>query len=42
MNIHEYQAKQLYREYGIPTPNGFEAFTVEDAVSAAKKLPGPV
>ncbi|NOT71973.1 MAG: ADP-forming succinate--CoA ligase subunit beta [Hyphomicrobium sp.] len=42
MNIHEYQAKQLYRQYGIPTPNGQEAFTVDDAVAAAKKLPGPV
>jgi succinyl-CoA synthetase beta subunit len=42
MNIHEYQAKELYRQYGIPTPNGFAAFTVEEAVAAAKKLPGPV
>jgi succinyl-CoA synthetase beta subunit len=42
MNIHEYQAKQLYRKYGVPTPNGHEAFTVADAVEAAKKLPGPV
>ncbi|MGL4396529.1 MAG: ADP-forming succinate--CoA ligase subunit beta [Hyphomicrobium sp.] len=42
MNIHEYQAKQLYREYGIPTPEGFAAFTVDEAVAAAKKLPGPV
>ena len=42
MNIHEYQAKQLYREYGIATPVGYEAFTVDDAIAAAKKLPGPV
>ena len=42
MNIHEYQAKELYREYGVPTPTGFPAFTVDDAVAAAKKLPGPV
>ncbi|MFT3732576.1 MAG: ADP-forming succinate--CoA ligase subunit beta [Hyphomicrobium sp.] len=42
MNIHEYQAKELYRQYGVPTPNGFPAFTVEEAVEAAKKLPGPV
>lgn len=42
MNIHEYQAKQLYREYGIATPNGHEAFSVDEAVAAAKKLPGPV
>ena len=42
MNIHEYQAKELYREYGVPTPNGFPAFSVEEAIEAAKKLPGPV
>ncbi|WP_045834797.1 ADP-forming succinate--CoA ligase subunit beta [Hyphomicrobium sp. 99] len=42
MNIHEYQAKELYREYGVPTPNGFPAFSVEEAVEAARKLPGPV
>jgi succinyl-CoA synthetase beta subunit len=42
VNIHEYQAKELYRQYGVPTPAGHAAFTVEDAVAAAKKLPGPV
>ena len=42
MNIHEYQAKELYRQYGVPTPQGFAAFTVGEAVEAAKKLPGPV
>jgi succinyl-CoA synthetase beta subunit len=42
MNIHEYQAKELYRVYGVPTPNGFAAFSVAEAVEAAKKLPGPV
>ena len=42
MNIHEYQAKELYREYGVPTPSGFPAFSVDEAVAAAKKLPGPV
>src|SRR5512136_1022805 len=42
MNIHEYQAKELYREYGVPTHNGFAAFSVEDAVEAAKQLPGPL
>ena len=42
MNIHEYQAKELYKAFGVPTPNGFPAFTVEEAVEAAKKLPGPV
>ena len=42
MNIHEYQAKDLYRQYGIGTGEGFPAFSVEEAVEAAKKLPGPV
>ncbi len=42
MNIHEYQAKQLYRQYGIPTPDGHAAFSVDEAVAAAKKLPGPI
>jgi len=42
MNIHEYQAKELYRQYGVPTPTGYPAFTVEEAVAAAQKLPGPV
>ena len=39
MNIHEYQAKELYRQYGIPTGKGFPAFTVEDAV---KDFLGPL
>jgi succinyl-CoA synthetase beta subunit len=42
MNIHEHQAKELYRQYGVPTPNGFAAFSVAEAVEAARKLPGPV
>jgi succinyl-CoA synthetase beta subunit len=42
MNIHEYQAKDLYRQYGVPTGQGFPAFTADEAVAAAKKLPGPV
>jgi succinyl-CoA synthetase beta subunit len=42
MNIHEYQAKELYRQFGVPTPNGFPAFSVAEAVEAAKKLSGPV
>ncbi len=42
MNIHEYQAKELYRAYGIPTGQGYAAMTVDEAVAAAKKLPGPV
>jgi succinyl-CoA synthetase beta subunit len=42
MNIHEYQAKDLYRQYGVPTAQGFPAMSVAEAVEAAKKLPGPV
>ncbi len=42
MNIHEYQAKELYRQYGVPTGTGFAAFSVDEAVEAANKLPGPL
>jgi succinyl-CoA synthetase beta subunit len=42
MNIHEYQAKELYRQYGVPTSTGYPAFSVDEAVEAARKLPGPV
>ncbi len=42
MNIHEYQAKELLAKYGAPVPAGYAALTVEEAVEAAKKLPGPL
>ena len=42
MNIHEYQAKELLAKFGAPVPAGFAALTVEEAVEAAKKLPGPL
>ncbi len=42
MNIHEYQAKELFRKEGIPTPRGKVAFTVDEAVAAAKELGTPV
>jgi succinyl-CoA synthetase beta subunit len=42
MNIHEYQAKELLAQHGIAVPAGYAAMTVEDAVAAAKKLPGPL
>lgn len=42
MNIHEYQAKELYRQFKVNVPNGQAAFTVEEAVNVAKKLAGPV
>ena len=38
MKIHEYQAKKLFSDYGIPTPTGQVAFTVDDAVKAAETL----
>ncbi len=42
MNIHEHQAKELLKNFGVPVPEGFPAFSVEEAVNCAKKLPGPV
>src|SRR3954467_6778871 len=42
MKIHEYQGKQLRREYGVPTPRGFPAMSVDEAVDSAKKLGGKV
>jgi succinyl-CoA synthetase beta subunit len=42
MNIHEYQAKDLLAKYGVPVPAGYAAMSVEEAVEAAKKLPGPL
>jgi succinyl-CoA synthetase beta subunit len=42
MNIHEYQAKTVLKEFGVPVSKGTVAFTPEEAVSAAQSLPGPV
>ncbi|KKI19305.1 ADP-forming succinate--CoA ligase subunit beta [Sphingomonas sp. ABOLG] len=42
MNIHEYQAKELLAKFGVPVPAGYAAMTVEEAVEASKKLPGPL
>src|SRR5215510_3137881 len=42
MNIHEYQAKDVLRSFSLPVPKGKAAFSVEEAVAAAKELPGPV
>jgi len=42
MNIHEYQAKALLREYGVATLQGRVAYTPEEAEQAARELPGPV
>ena len=42
MNIHEYQAKAVLREFGVPVPRGHAAFSVEEAVKAANDLGTPV
>ena len=42
MNIHEYQAKELLAKFGVPIPVGFAAMSVEEAVAATQKLPGPL
>jgi succinyl-CoA synthetase beta subunit len=42
MNIHEYQAKAVLGDFAVPVPRGLPAFTVEDAVKAARQLGGPV
>jgi succinyl-CoA synthetase beta subunit len=38
VNIHEYQAKELYRKYGIPVPKGIACMSPAEATAAAKKL----
>ena len=38
MNIHEYQAKEVLKKYGVPVPEGYPAFTVPEAVDVAKQL----
>ena len=42
MNIHEYQGKEIFRKFGVPTPRGIPAFNVDEAVAAAKSLGGSV
>ena len=42
MNIHEYQGKELLAKHGVAVPAGHAALTVEEAVAAAEKLPGPL
>src|SRR5262245_953971 len=42
MKIHEYQAKEILRKYGVATPRGIPCFAVEEAVDAAKQLGGKV
>jgi succinyl-CoA synthetase beta subunit len=42
VKIHEYQGKEIFRKYGMPTPRGLPAFSVDEAVRAAKQLGGAV
>jgi len=42
MKIHEYQAKEILRKYGVATPRGIPCFTVDEAVKAAEQLGGSV
>jgi succinyl-CoA synthetase beta subunit len=42
MKIHEYQGKEILRQFSVPVPNGIPAHSVDEAVEAAKKLGGPV
>ena len=42
MKIHEYQGKEILRQFNVPVPNGIPALSVDEAVEAAKKLGGPV
>src|SRR6266852_1739583 len=42
MNIHEYQAKAVLREFGVPVPRGHAAFSVDEAVKAAGHLGAPL
>ena len=42
MNIHEYQAKELLAKFGVAVPKGIAALSVEEAIAAAKQLPGPL
>jgi succinyl-CoA synthetase beta subunit len=42
MNIHEYQGKEIFRKFAVPTPRGVPAFTVDEAVAGAQTLGGKV
>src|SRR5476649_552775 len=42
MKIHKYQAKEVLRKYGVPTPRGVPCFSVDEAVRAAQSIPGKV
>ncbi len=42
MNIHEYQAKAVLRNFGVAVPRGYPALSVDEAIKGAQQLPGPV
>jgi succinyl-CoA synthetase beta subunit len=42
LKIHEYQGKEIFRQYGMAVPRGIPVFSVDEAVKAAQSLPGPV
>ena len=42
MKIHEYQGKEILRQYGVPVPRGIACFSVDEAMNAARTLGGPV
>jgi succinyl-CoA synthetase beta subunit len=42
MKIHEYQGKEILRQFGVPTPHGVACFSVDEAVAAARQLGGAV
>ncbi|HEX6007665.1 MAG TPA: ATP-grasp domain-containing protein, partial [Burkholderiales bacterium] len=42
MKIHEYQAKEILRKYGVATPRGIPCFNVDEAVAAGSRLGGKV
>jgi len=41
MKIHEYQGKEILRQFNVPVPNGISALSVDEAVEAAKKTGWP-
>ena len=42
MKIHEYQSKEILRQFHVPVPNGMAVFSIDEALQAAEKLGGPV
>ncbi|WP_286822971.1 ATP-grasp domain-containing protein, partial [Idiomarina sp. UBA1919] len=42
MNLHEYQGKQLFKEFGLPVSEGYACDTADEAVEAAKRIGGDI